>query len=86
MNLEANLFVLIVGQLHVLVNHDIGYFSTINRNIETQAIVMFINTTPGFPHFYYILGANLGSLLNGDVSVMRCPSLCLKFPLVPFVV
>ena len=26
--------------------------------------------TPGFPHFYYILGANLGSLLHGDVSAM----------------
>ena len=26
--------------------------------------------TPGFPHFYYSLGANLGSLLHGDVSVM----------------
>ena len=25
---------------------------------------------PGFPHFYYILGANLGSRLNGDVSVI----------------
>ena len=31
---------------------------------------MLINTNPGFPHFYYILGANLGSLLHGDVSVM----------------
>ena len=26
--------------------------------------------TPGFPHFYYILGANLGLLLYGEVSVM----------------
>ena len=26
--------------------------------------------TAGFPHIYYILGANLGSLLHGDVSTM----------------
>ena len=26
--------------------------------------------TPGFPHFYYMLGANLGLLLYGEVSMM----------------
>ena len=26
--------------------------------------------TPDFPHFYYMLGGNLGSLLYGDVSVI----------------
>ena len=26
--------------------------------------------TPGFPHFCYMLDANLGSLLHRDVSVM----------------
>ena len=26
--------------------------------------------TPCFPHFYYMLGANLGLLLYGEVSVM----------------
>ena len=26
--------------------------------------------TPGFPHFYYMLGANLGLPLYGEVSVM----------------
>ena len=26
--------------------------------------------TPGVPYIYYILGANFGSLLHGDVSVM----------------
>ena len=29
------------------------------------------DSDPRFPHFYYMLGANLGSLLYGDVSVMR---------------
>ena len=28
--------------------------------------------TPGFPHFYYMLGANLWLLLYGEVSVMPC--------------
>ena len=27
--------------------------------------------TPGFPHFYYMLYANLGLLLYGEVSVME---------------
>ena len=27
--------------------------------------------TPGFPHFYDMLGANLGLLLYGEVSVMK---------------
>ena len=48
----------------------IGYISTINRNIKKQANVVCIDTYPRFPPFYYILGANLGSLLHGDVSVM----------------
>ena len=30
----------------------------------------FSISTPGFPHFYYMLGANLGVLLYGDISVM----------------
>ena len=28
------------------------------------------DSDPDFPHFYYMLGGNLGSLLYGDVSVM----------------
>ena len=30
----------------------LGYFLTINRNIEKQANVMLINTYPRFPSFY----------------------------------
>ena len=30
----------------------------------------FLIPTPGFPHFYYMLGANLGLLLYGEASVM----------------
>ena len=32
--------------------------------------------TPDFPHFYYMLGGNLGSLLYGDVSVMDDDYFC----------
>ena len=35
--------------------------------------------TPGFPHFYYLLGANLGLLLYEEVSVMtRSPHVKIK--------
>ena len=44
------------------------------RNIENP----FLSNLPtqDFPHFYYMLGGNQGSLLYGDVSVMEtspCP-------------
>ena len=34
------------------------------------SIFIILIPTPDFPHFYYMLGGNLGSLLYGDVSVM----------------
>ena len=35
-------------------------------------IIIFyhFDSSPDFPHFNYMLGGNLGSLLYGDVSVM----------------
>ena len=33
---------------------------------------------PGFPHFYYTLGANLGSLFHRDVSVMKVCSFAMQ--------
>ena len=38
-------------------------------NIDFSLFIILI-PTPDFPHFYYMLGHNLGSLLYGDVSVM----------------
>ena len=35
------------------------------------SIFIILILTPDFPHFYYMLGGNLGSLLYGDVSVMN---------------
>ena len=39
---------------------------------EILKIIHFyhFDSDPRFPHFYYMLGGNLGSLLYGDVSVM----------------
>ena len=34
--------------------------------------------TPGFIHFYYMLGANLGLLLHGEVFVMKSVSVNIK--------
>ena len=34
-------------------------------------VCLSIPTAAGFPHFYYVLGANLGSLLHRDIFVMR---------------
>ena len=39
--------------------------------VRNKLIIGLSIPTPGSPHFYYILGANLGSLLHGDVFVMR---------------
>ena len=34
------------------------------------SLFIILISTPDFPHVYYMLGGNLGSLLYGDVSVM----------------
>ena len=34
------------------------------------SLFIILIPAPDFPHFYYMLGGNLGSLLYGDVSVM----------------
>ena len=36
------------------------------------SLFIILIPTPDFPHFYDILGGNLGSFLYGDVSVMAC--------------
>ena len=41
------------------------------RNIEKYPFFINLIPTPDSPHFFYMLGGNLGSLLYGDVSVMK---------------
>ena len=50
-----------------------SYYTSITYNFieKYRKLSIFIILTPDFPHFYYILGGNLGSLLYGDVSVMQ---------------
>ena len=40
--------------------------------IRIEMLKIILIPTPDFPHFHYMLGGNLGSLLYGDVSVMIC--------------
>ena len=42
------------------------------ENYRNFSLFIILIPTPDFPHFYYMLGGNLGSLLYGDVSVMIC--------------
>ena len=41
------------------------------RNNEDYHFFIILIPTPDFSLFYYMLGGNLGSLLYGDVSVMK---------------
>ena len=47
------------------------------RKLKITYFIIFI-LTPDFPHFYCMLGGNLGSLLYGDVSMMNCRKKDLK--------
>ena len=40
------------------------------ENFHFLSLFIILIPTPDFPHFYYMLGGNLGSLLYGGVSVM----------------
>ena len=40
------------------------------KKYQNFSLFIILISTPDFPHFYYMLGGNLGSLLYGDVSVM----------------
>ena len=38
---------------------------------KKKSLFIILIPSPDFPHFYYMLGGNLGSLLYGDVSATR---------------
>ena len=48
----------------------IGYFSTTFYILRNKLMLCLSIPIPGFPNFYYVLCANVGSFLHGDVSVM----------------
>ena len=45
------------------------------ENFHFLSLFIILIPTPDFPHFYYMLGGNLGSLLYGDVSMMYTMSI-----------
>ena len=49
-------------------------FHVLSIKLRYKLYFSFSISTSGFPHFYYMLGANLGLLLYGEVSVMCCKS------------
>ena len=53
-----------LGEAILIHIHNIRFYGEISK-------FFILIPTPDFPHFYYMLGGNLGSLLYGDVSVMR---------------
>ena len=81
LSLETTGFIIIILNLHkticcgcVLESPRRGNSNTHSQLLfygESMKIIIFIILipTPDFPHFYYMLGGNLGSLLHGYISV-----------------
>ena len=57
-------------QILTNINKYILHVSSIK--LRDKLYFSFSISTPGFPNFYYMLGANLGLLLYREVSVMLC--------------
>ena len=49
-------------------------FHVLSIKLRYKLYFSFSILTPGFPHFYYMLGANLGLLLYGEASMMSAQS------------
>ena len=56
-------------QSYVNIRCHLETFQALSTNFGDNPRTMLINTYPRFPPFYYSLGANLVSLLHGNVSV-----------------
>ena len=50
--------------------HKKDTFQHLIEILRNRLLLCLLIPMPGFPHVYYILDANLGSLLHGDNSVM----------------
>ena len=57
-----------IKQIQANINKYILHVLSINLRYKLS--FSFSIPTPGFPHFYYMLGANLGLFSYGEVSVM----------------
>ena len=58
-----------IKQIKININKYILHVLSIK--LRYKLYFSFSIPTPGFPHFYYMLGANRGLLLYGEVSVMK---------------
>ena len=54
----------------ILTNINKYILHVLSVKLRYKLYFSFSIPTPDFPHFYYMLGANLGLLLYGEVSVM----------------
>ena len=54
----------------ILTNINKNILHVLSIKLRDKLYFSFSIPTPVFPHFYYMLGANLGLLLYGEVSVM----------------
>ena len=54
----------------ILTNMNKYILHVLSIKLRDKLYFSFSIPTPGFPHFYYMLGANLGLILYGEVSVM----------------
>ena len=60
-----------LGETILIDAHNIKFNGAI---LKKQTCIIILIMTPGFPHFHYMLDANLGSFLYGDIPVMLLES------------
>ena len=66
---DMNMYKNRLGETILIDAHNIKW-----SNIEKKTCIIIPKMTPGFPHFHYMLDANLVSFLYGDVPVMLLES------------
>ena len=64
----------------ILTNINKYSLHVLSTKLRYKLYFPFSIPTPSFPRFYYMLGANLGLLLYGEVSVMRLIYIFSYFP------
>ena len=68
MNFINKLLILYKRKLNIHNNRIL--FQQLLEIMRNKLMICLLIPTPGFPHVYHILCANLWSLLHGDVSMM----------------
>ena len=68
MNFKHKSLILFKRKLNI--NNNNVNFQQLIDILRNKLMLCLLIPTPGFPHLYYMLSANLGSLLHGDVFVI----------------